>query len=169
MRIEFTTSQLSFASDMKQADSYQVCTLCQNEFPSEVFLNPLTDRALRYCLDCRSKPEAERKTLASRLQYEKNRLQNSIRMRCYNHGITKDEFLSMLEKQNNACAICSLPFSFEARGKGSQSSRPCVDHNHETGKVRGLLCSLCNTGLGSYKDREDLLFAAIEYLRQYNS
>lgn len=72
-------------------------------------------------------------------------------------GITSDEYDSMLESQGGVCAICG-----EADPTGR---RLAVDHNHETGEVRGLLCIRCNRGIGNFKDSPALLQAAAEYLQ----
>jgi hypothetical protein len=63
----------------------------------------------------------------------------------------------MLEEQDNKCAICKSD-NLMHRTKWH------VDHCHETGKIRGLLCTLCNVGLGSFKDNKEFLKCAIEYL-----
>jgi len=76
------------------------------------------------------------------------------------YGITAEEYDQMLLKQENVCAICGL----EAGGGRGAESRLAVDHNHETGKVRGLLCNNCNNGLGRFKDNPELLRKAIDYL-----
>lgn len=76
-------------------------------------------------------------------------------------GITLDEYNQILERQDYGCAICS---SRKASGPLENGSFP-VDHDHKTGKVRGLLCNKCNTGLGLFKENEDLLLKAIGYLR----
>lgn len=59
------------------------------------------------------------------------------------YGITRDDFDAMLARQGNVCAICKR-HPEERNGKSKWN----VDHDHETGKVRGLLCSACNIGLG---------------------
>ncbi len=74
----------------------------------------------------------------------------------YKYGITADEFKQMFETQQGKCSICSE----EPKTKRGLH----VDHDHETGKVRGLLCHGCNVALGSFKD-VTLLNKAIEYLR----
>lgn len=68
----------------------------------------------------------------------------------------------LLEKQNGKCAVC---------GRGgadpdmsNSSKRLCVDHCHDTGAIRGLLCGHCNVGLGHFQDDPELLQAAIDYL-----
>lgn len=61
----------------------------------------------------------------------------------------------MMHEQGGVCAIC----------KGSLD-KPCVDHSHETGAIRGILCIPCNTGLGAFKDNTESLANAIEYLEQ---
>jgi hypothetical protein len=79
-------------------------------------------------------------------------------MRQYIYGLTPEQYGAMLAEQGNACAICRSP---EWPGKGN---RPHVDHDHATGKVRGILCGRCNFGLGQFQDDPDLLRAAITYL-----
>ena len=60
-------------------------------------------------------------------------------------------------EQNGRCAICGVP-EYEL------PSRLYIDHDHETGKVRGLLCPSCNTGLGHLKDDPEVLLRACIYL-----
>lgn len=69
----------------------------------------------------------------------------------------------MLVKQQNRCFICDMKFTKVERGK-RMFNIPYVDHCHTTGKVRGILCGNCNTGLGHFKDSPMLLQRAIEYL-----
>jgi len=75
-----------------------------------------------------------------------------------NYGLTTDQYNDLLAVQNNSCAICKSPDPFDRWGRFH------VDHDHATGKVRGLLCGNCNTGLGKMKDSITNLQAAIAYL-----
>ena len=74
-----------------------------------------------------------------------------------------DAFLIKLEKQDYRCAICGT----SDWGKGKNTNRPHVDHNHENGKVRGLLCNTCNRALGMFEDDKNLLRKAANYLETY--
>lgn len=74
-------------------------------------------------------------------------------------NMTYDRYLQMLESQNNCCAICGSH-------QDNFKRQLCVDHNHETGKARGLLCDACNGGIGKLKDSIELLEKAINYLKQ---
>lgn len=76
------------------------------------------------------------------------------------YGITFEEYQSMKNTQNNCCAICRTSFDILPR-------RPDVDHCHQTGKVRGLLCWQCNGGLGQFKDDPTLFRLAAEYLERF--
>lgn len=76
------------------------------------------------------------------------------------YGITLSDYDEMLEVQGGICAICGTE---DPKGRG----RFHVDHDHNTGAVRGLLCHGCNTSLGHFKDDEDKLLAAVDYLRKY--
>lgn len=74
------------------------------------------------------------------------------------YGISTEQYDEILAVQGGVCAICKGPH----RGRGSYFH---VDHNHTTGKVRGLLCHYCNTAIGSLRDDPVLLESAITYLR----
>lgn len=79
------------------------------------------------------------------------------------YNISPEEYLALIEKQNNLCAICHNPEI--SKGKNSNKTRVLsVDHCHETGKVRGLLCNKCNHMLGQAKDDIEILKSAIDYL-----
>ncbi len=71
----------------------------------------------------------------------------------HKYNIESEVYDEMLEKQKGKCGICNSVFEIY-----------CVDHNHETGKIRGLLCSSCNKGLGMFTDDIEKLKRAIKYL-----
>jgi hypothetical protein len=73
------------------------------------------------------------------------------------YGLTPDQFMAMVVKQANACAICTSPLVATKTGLH-------VDHCHVTGKVRGLLCGRCNSGIGHLKDSSELCLRAAQYL-----
>jgi hypothetical protein len=77
------------------------------------------------------------------------------------YGITFAEFDKMLTEQKNSCAICKT-----TRAGGKHNSF-VVDHDHKTGKVRGLLCKSCNIALGEVKDNIHTLNDMIEYLESH--
>jgi len=80
------------------------------------------------------------------------------------YGITLDEYDPMLEQQKGVCAICGEKET-NLDTRTGRIFELAVDHCHETGKVRGLLCTKCNTGLGAFKDSVELLNKAINYLQ----
>lgn len=81
-----------------------------------------------------------------------------------NYGITLVEYNEMLEIQEGLCAICGNPET--SRDHRTKELRAlAVDHNHDTGEVRGLLCGDCNTGIGLLQDDIELLLNAIDYLK----
>ena len=82
------------------------------------------------------------------------RLKADLKRR-YNMHI--EEFDRLLAEQSGVCAICG-----EQERKFSRLS---VDHDHSDNKIRGLLCSACNSGLGRFRDKQELLIKALEYLR----
>ena len=95
--------------------------------------------------------------------YNKNnrakvRKQQLISHRRREYGLTEEEYNNMILSQNNMCAICNKP-----------SDRTLhIDHDHATGKVRGLLCSNCNLGIGNLQEDLVILNRAIKYLSLYS-
>lgn len=79
-----------------------------------------------------------------------------------NFGITVEQYDQMLADQDGRCKICG---SDKSTGRWDTGFL-CVDHDHETGKIRGLLCSTCNSGLGMFKDNLPILESAVKYLKQ---
>lgn len=77
------------------------------------------------------------------------------------YGITLEEYEALLVQQGGCCAICRAVI--DPRG----TTMP-VDHDHETGKVRGILCMNCNVGLGHFHDSVEMLKRAIAYLEEIN-
>lgn len=75
------------------------------------------------------------------------------------YGISALDYFTMLQAQKGKCAICECV----------PDRQLSIDHDHATGNVRGLLCSPCNTALGSFKDSAALLNKAIEYLESEGS
>ena len=71
------------------------------------------------------------------------------------YGITEEVYQQMLIDSNGICPICDCKRTLH------------IDHNHQTGKVRGLICTSCNTGLGKFKDNIELLTNALKYLKRY--
>jgi len=76
-------------------------------------------------------------------------------------GITAAQYVEMADAQNWVCAICKKP---ERAIRKGQVMRLAVDHHHETGVVRALLCSHCNRGIGFFDGDPSVMMAAVKYL-----
>jgi hypothetical protein len=130
----------------------RICKLCLIEKPLNKF------DANRW--QCR--PEADKKNVS------RWRLENPEKVRSmslmYSYGLTVKKYNTMLTNQNAVCAICGSTTS-----KTNRSDNFYVDHDHATGKVRGLLCSPCNTALGLLEDNVDFLMSAVSYLMSHNT
>ena len=76
------------------------------------------------------------------------------------YKISEEQYNELLDEQGGCCAICRRPQDYFRK-------RFAVDHNHETGKVRGLLCPNCNQALGHMRDDPHLFVRAAMYLKHY--
>lgn len=76
------------------------------------------------------------------------------------YGVTREQVMAKDKEQDGKCAICKKPFV--------AGVRPQVDHCHKTGDFRGLLCRLCNTGIGHLGDDLETVRSAVRYLEQYH-
>lgn len=110
----------------------------------------------QWCKDNPGKHAASKRAWVS-----KNKDKHDSYRRKVIYGIDHAAFTQMLIKQNGVCAICG-------GGPVGKRKNLSVDHCHKTGKVRALLCSNCNTGLGSFKDNPQLLLISHAYLLQHS-
>lgn len=92
-------------------------------------------------------------------KHEAYRQRELLRRRAKKYGLREEDFLKLLLSQDGRCAICK---------KMSQPSTDLhIDHCHQSGKVRGLLCSGCNMAIGRLGDSLEYLRSAYEYLRRH--
>ena len=136
------------------APTEKYCYVCKRILPEGSFAKNVTktDEVRPECRECDNKQRRERK------QREKERDPEAWRDKYLKkkYGISLQDYNKMVTEQEGLCWICE------------KESDLVVDHDHDTGKVRGLLCSLCNTSLGGFKDSTDSLYKAIDYLITHN-
>ena len=127
----------------------KVCNLCEEE--KDVSLFSVDSRSKSgyqtRCKDCQS---FVKKEMAA--YYRGKHLE-------YKYNMTNEDYEAMLEKQDHKCAVCGI------NEVHAENSRRCVDHDHNTGQVRGLLCKKCNQAIGLLQDNADFCESAGKYLR----
>lgn len=106
---------------------------------------------IEQCKQCKREYDRAHRTPEKNAQYK---------VSCY--GITFAQYSAMVVSQNNKCAVCHKEEAAKFRGKKTMAL--AIDHCHKTGKVRGLLCSNCNTAMGKLKDNVATLESMIKYL-----
>jgi hypothetical protein len=140
----------------------------------------MTTKTHKACLACKEIKSIEEFYLNNKPEHKKGRSWNPRCKICVNkiardnydpyyrkssriksqYGITMADFENKLKEQNNCCAICE---SDKPGGNGNFY----VDHNHTTGKVRGLLCHWCNFMIGQSREDINILKAGIKYLKKW--
>lgn len=132
------------------------CKSCRAKYKKE---NP-ENKATVLARASRPENRAKRKTY-SRERYRRQEIKSHYKNLKFQktYGITLHDYETIKRKQKHRCAIC-------LRHEKELTQALHVDHCHETGKVRGLLCGSCNLGIGKFKDSTALLENAILYLRQ---
>jgi len=126
----------------------RICTNCGERKPLIHFGR---NKVGKYGRQAQCKECMKRYYQASKGRYRQRNLLNY-------YGITLEAYDKMLEDQGGGCAICGQ--TPEENGQRLE-----VDHNHETGEVRGLLCRTCNMGVGAFKDSVERCLQAAEYLK----
>jgi len=131
------------------------CKKCQEEKElSEYYKNnTFKDNLTSSCKICCSKHNKKR--------YPEIKEQNKKSFIKWKYGISWEEYIKRYDNQEGKCAICKNFISIEVKG----SNPAVVDHSHQTGKVRKLLCGSCNKLLGFSKDNILILEESINYLK----
>jgi hypothetical protein len=154
-------------------DAILVCKRCRQskrrvEFPN----GPRTTRPDSTCKKCRSDLSMEyerRKRAKDPAGYAKRRSDAAWKTSLLReYGITPEVYQALFEAQGGRCAICRRESNYLDPRYG-KTRRLAVDHDHNTGKIRGLLCNQCNTALGKLGDSATSVMRAVEYLRRAGS
>jgi Recombination endonuclease VII len=147
--------------DQDEGDVYtgtRVCRVCEvRKSMSEFHWTASRIHRARKCKACAHARQVEIR--AGRREEQSAAVRAHHLRRVY--GLTPEQVLAMLEEQGSACGLCGKPFG-EASGE-----RMHIDHCHETGHVRALLCHNCNVGIGHFQDDEALVLRAAAYLRTH--
>lgn len=149
---------------------FKACTKCKNDVPlNGYYKNKNNKDGLDYsCKSCRksSFSKYHSDNLESRKEYQqkwrdsnKEKIKESFIK--YRYKVTIEEVNSIFENQGMCCAICGTDTPTK---KGW-----CIDHCHNTGLVRGVLCSKCNTAIGLLDENIDTMTSAIEYIIKHNN
>lgn len=138
-----------FGPDRRASDGLQsACRTCNKKRDSARYAKESERRRKRQRVYWNALP-AEERTRRSRAQYLRE-----------NYGIDTDAYEALLASQNGVCALCFKPPS----GRLKSHQRLQVDHDHQTGEIRGLLCNECNTAIGRLGDSVAGLQNALRYL-----
>lgn len=167
-----STNQQTNRGSVPQGKRMKVCKKCGVERPLSDFYKrkKSIDGKRHTCKHCSRKAQKTwRDTHPDNVKRSQDKFNAKESRRLYRrnwylfdrYGIGLVEYNQMLEDQNGKCAICGT------RDPGGQANIFHVDHEHTTGKIRGLLCNNCNPGLGWFKDNEENLLNAIAYLRKH--
>ncbi len=138
------------------------CNTCGIEKEETEFYVAHNKHIYHHCKSCNSEK--------SKAWYVKNKdakLKSALKWHYKNkYGMTVEERQKLFDEQNGKCAICSCDMNLDGDLNKAQA---VIDHDHKTGKVRGMLCNLCNTGLGKFKDSVEVIEKAIAYLEKRNA
>jgi hypothetical protein len=156
----------------------KVCASCNEEKASEFFhkKKKSKDGLHNYCKYCtasknkkwyecnKEQHAASCASWYSRNKEKANRLSTEWHYQ-NRYGISYDDFLKRMEDQQNLCAVCNTTLSL---GSYKSASRAVLDHCHSSNNLRSVLCNACNSGLGHFRDKPELLEKAANYLRKHN-
>jgi hypothetical protein len=178
----------------KYADDYiKVCTKCKQELPAYMFdkrygLSPGLQSWCRTCCNAlrlsKYRPHPKPPTVVDgkkccsackawlpvadfspNVRLRKHQAYCRLCFRARMYGLTRVQWFQIFDSQNGCCATCYKKLDVG----GIRTKAPCIDHDHETGKVRGILCDFCNRALGDVKDDIKTLKSLIRYLELHQA
>ena len=130
------------------------CSHCEQTLPLDKFYHSKKNVSC-YCKQC-----WKIKVTSKNKPNKQKQKEYSLK---YRFGITLEQHTDLYTKQSGCCAICGKQLTQFAEST-DLSSVACVDHNHTTGEVRGLLCNHCNTAIGLLQENPVILNNALSYL-----
>lgn len=140
----------------------KTCTVCNKEKTLDEFYNlkATPDGKSYRCKIC----DKETTMDSRKKRYLRSRVQQRHAQRKCKYGITEEDFNALLESQEGKCPCCGKVLS-EEFGRHHLPNKLVVDHCHKDSYVRGLLCTMCNKGIGLLGDNSEAVFKAYLYLK----
>ena len=108
--------------------------------------------------------EKKRAYASAWINVKENKLRRYQKSILREYNLSWNHYLELLEKQQFSCAICKKNLVVPGQGEYNGDDTAVVDHNHDTGEVRGLLCRKCNKALGCFLDSSVIIREALTYL-----
>ena len=140
-------------------DTGKPCTRCHKIKPVSEFSKRYTHRYTSWCKECLCKRKKEK--YRDNHNGAKERASAWSRMNMY--GLDSDTYQMMVFQQGSVCAVCGEP------QRARHTKLLCVDHNHETGQIRELLCHTCNVLLGYVEKDRSRVKKLVEYLKKHDT
>lgn len=139
----------------------KTCTICKKEKPYGAFYNSKAtkDGKSYRCKDCDS---VARKDYHKK-HYHSVREKHRVNSRKSLYGLSNEQFEGLLLSQDGKCKICCVTLD-QSFGRHHKPNKLVIDHCHITGEVRGLLCTMCNKGIGLLQDDPETVMSAFRYL-----
>jgi len=144
---------------MEEKIFIKTCNRCkQDKDSTEFYKQKLTKDGLKcWCKECTREYNALYSPSNTGDRVRKKPVYNYIKTLKYNYGLSPTDYSDKLKRQKQKCAVC---------GEDKGNRRFCVDHNHETGQTRGILCSKCNHLVGAVENKNHE--SACKYIKKWN-
>jgi hypothetical protein len=139
------------------------CTTCKVVKPTtEFYAHPHTRDGLQsVCKQCHAVSSA--KVYQRMTATEKDR--RNARSKAHRYGMTLEEMMAYVEAHDENCDVCGKPDT--THRKATWTRKLTFDHDHLSGKLRGMLCSRCNIAIGSAEDDPEVLRALADYIERF--
>lgn len=150
-------------------NGFKQCTGCKTNKPTgpsgEFYRQASSKDGFKpRCKECLGKERKKYRQREDVLERARNRQRlNTLRK----YGLTPQQYWEMHESQGGLCDICREPIELIGSDRANRREVACVDHCHSTGRVRSLLCSGCNKGLGLFGENPEVMRRAAEYIENH--
>jgi len=147
-------------------ENQKVCGSCKEEkflfdFSKSVRHRLGRSSRCKECLNSQRRQALRKRGLKRPLGVSKEPNYRREKRRSRSYGLSSISFKTMYDAQNGKCGICFNNMEFLAK-------TTCVDHDHDNGNIRGILCMKCNLGLGHFEDNIEKMKSAIEYIKKHS-
>lgn len=149
----------------------KVCTKCNKNLPLDAFHTDKQkiDGLYSSCIACNSHKRNDPVKKAVWDKQYRARDNHYINKKAKEFNVSVEYLEKLYKDSKGVCAICNKPETAISSHKHRRIRMLCIDHDHKTDKIRGVLCGRCNAAIGHFKDDVNSMHAAIRYLNNFNN